>query len=382
MIQFIVRRLVISVPVVLGVVFIVFLLARIVPGDPCVAALGEHANPKSCAAFNSRIGLDLPIFPFIVKHGSSYNLSSDPSSITNNQFVRFLGDLAHGDLGTSVKHGRPVTTLIFERLPTTVELTFYALLFAIAAGIGLGIIAASRHNSKRDLFTMMIANLGVSIPVFVLGLMLAFAFGVLLKDTPFSLPPSGRLSAGLRFQTIAEAWGAASLSGPPRAVLDFLSNMYTVNGLITGQWGLLGDALRHLVLPAIALGTIPMAIIARMTRSSLLEVLGREYIRTAEAKGLRPRVVLFRHALRNALLPVVTVIGLSIASLLSGAVLTETIFGLTGIGLTVFESISARDYVVIQGLALLVALIYVIVNLITDISYGLLDPRVRLTQLS
>jgi len=367
---------------VLGVVFIVFLLARIVPGDPCVAALGEHANPKSCAAFNSRIGLDLPIFPFIVKHGSSYNLSSDPSSITNNQFVRFLGDLAHGDLGTSVKHGRPVTTLIFERLPTTVELTFYALLFAIAAGIGLGIIAASRHNSKRDLFTMMIANLGVSIPVFVLGLMLAFAFGVLLKDTPFSLPPSGRLSAGLRFQTIAEAWGAASLSGPPRAVLDFLSNMYTVNGLITGQWGLLGDALRHLVLPAIALGTIPMAIIARMTRSSLLEVLGREYIRTAEAKGLRPRVVLFRHALRNALLPVVTVIGLSIASLLSGAVLTETIFGLTGIGLTVFESISARDYVVIQGLALLVALIYVIVNLITDISYGLLDPRVRLTQLS
>jgi peptide/nickel transport system permease protein len=378
-IQFILRRLLISIPVVFGVVFIVFVLARIVPGDPCAAALGERANPRSCETFNARIGLNLPILPFVVKDGTSYGFTSDPASIANNQFVRYLGDLAHGDLGTSVKHGRPVTTLLFERMPTTIELTFYALLFAIVVGIGLGVIAASRHNSKRDVATMMVANLGVSIPVFVLGLMLAYAFGVLLKDTPFSLPPSGRLSAGYQFDTIAEAWGLTSLTGLPRGLLDFLSNMYTINGLVTGQFGLFVEALRHIILPAIALGTIPMAIIARMTRSSLLDVLGREYIRTAEAKGLRPRLVLFRHGLRNALLPVVTVIGLSIASLLSGAVLTETIFSLTGIGLTVFESISSRDYVVIQGLALVVALIYVIVNLITDISYGFLDRRVRLS---
>ena len=373
------RRRVVSIPVIFGVMFIVFLLSRIVPGDPCAAALGERANPKSCETFNARIGLSLPILPFVIKNGADYGLTGDPTSLTNNQFVVYLRDLANGDLGTSVKHGRPVTTLLFERLPTTVELTFYALVFAIIVGVGLGIVAASRHNSKRDVLSMMVANLGVSIPVFVLGLMLAYAFGVLLKDTAVSLPPSGRLSAGFRFESIPEAWGLTGLTGLPRGMLDFLSNMYTINGLVTGQFGLFADAMRHLILPAIALGTIPMAIIARMTRSSLLDVLGREYVRTAEAKGLRPRLVLLRHGLRNALLPVVTVIGLSVASLLSGAVLTETIFGLTGIGLTVFESISARDYVVIQGMALLVALIYVVVNLITDISYGFLDARVRVS---
>jgi peptide/nickel transport system permease protein len=376
-IQFIVRRLLISIPVIFGVVFIVFVLSRIVPGDPCAAALGERANPRSCATFNARIGLDKPIIPFLIKDGTSYSITGDPSSVANNQLVVYLGALASGDLGTSVKHGRPVTTLLFERMPTTIELTFYALLFAIVGGVGLGIIAASRHNSKRDVVSMMFANLGVSIPVFVLGLMLAYLFGVILKDTFFSLPPSGRLTSGLRPLSIVQVWGLTDLTGPPRGILDFISNMYTINGLVTGQFGLLADALRHLILPAIALGTIPLAIIARMTRSSLLDVLGREYVRTAEAKGLQPRLVLLRHGLRNALLPVVTVIGLSVASLLSGAVLTETIFGLTGIGLTVFESISSRDYVVIQGLALLVALIYVVVNLITDVSYGFLDPRVR-----
>ena len=309
MIQFIVRRLVISIPVIFGVMFIVFLLSRIVPGDPCAAALGERANPKSCETFNARIGLSLPILPFVIKNGADYGLTGDPTSLTNNQFVVYLRDLANGDLGTSVKHGRPVTTLLFERLPTTVELTFYALVFAIIVGVGLGIVAASRHNSKRDVLSMMVANLGVSIPVFVLGLMLAYAFGVLLKDTAVSLPPSGRLSAGFRFESIPEAWGLTGLTGLPRGMLDFLSNMYTINGLVTGQFGLFADAMRHLILPAIALGTIPMAIIARMTRSSLLDVLGREYVRTAEAKGLRPRLVLLRHGLRNALLPVVTVIG-------------------------------------------------------------------------
>jgi peptide/nickel transport system permease protein len=226
---------------------------------------------------------------------------------------------------------------------------------------------------------MVIANMGVSIPVFVLGLFLAFIFAVLLKDTFFALPPTGRLSPGIQPTPIAVAWGMADLSGPPRTILDFIGNMYIVNAILTFNGQLFVDAFRHLILPAIALGTIPMAIIARMTRSSLLEVLGQDYVRTARAKGLAPRIVMFRHGLRNALLPVVTVIGLSIGALLSGAVLTETIFGLTGIGRTIYESITGRDYIVIQGFAVIVAFIYVIVNLIVDISYGFLDPRVRVS---
>ena len=174
-------------------------------------------------------------------------------------------------------------------------------------------------------------------------------------------------------------WGLESLSGPPRTFLDFISNMYIVNAVLTFNAPLFGDAVRHLILPAIALGTIPMAIIARMTRSSLLEVLGQDYVRTANAKGMSPRIVMFRHGLRNALLPIVTVIGLSVGALLSGAVLTETIFNLPGLGKTIYESITGRDYIVIQGMALVVAIIYVVVNLIVDLSYGYLDPRVRVS---
>lgn len=358
MIRFIVRRVLSSIPVLLGVILIVFTLVRVLPGDPCVAALGEKATPERCEVFNERFGLNEPL-PV--------------------QLGIYVGDLASFDLGDSIRYNRPVSEILVERLPTTVELTIYALLFAIIVGVSLGIISAYRRNSIVDVGTMMLANLGVSIPVFVLGLILAFTFAILLKDTPFVLPPSGRLSAGFRFETIPQAWGLMDLQGPFRVVLDFLSRMYTVNGLITGQFSLLADAARHLILPALALGTIPMAIIARMTRSSLLEVLGQDYVRTANAKGLRPRLVLFRHGMRNALLPVVTVIGLSVGGLLSGAVLTETIFGLTGMGLTVFESITARDYIVIQGTAIVIAIIYVIVNLIVDVSYGFLDPRVRLS---
>jgi peptide/nickel transport system permease protein len=357
-IRFIIRRLLVSIPVLLGVAATIFVLTRVIPGDPCTAALQERANPVSCAQFNQRFGLNEPI-PV--------------------QFALYMRDLATGNLGESTRTGQPVTEILLERLPTTVELTTYALLFATVVGMTLGIISAYRRNSPVDVGTMFLANLGVSIPVFVLGLLLGFVFAILLKDTFLALPPSGRLSAGFRFESIAEAWGLESLSGPPRTILDFLSNMYTLNGLLTFQFGLFIDALRHMILPAVALGTIPMAIIARMTRSSLLEVLGQDYVRTARAKGMRPRIVLFRHGLRNALLPVVTVIGLSIGGLLSGAVLTETIFGLTGIGRTVFESITGRDYIVVQGLGLLVALIYVIVNLVVDISYGFLDPRVRLS---
>jgi peptide/nickel transport system permease protein len=356
--RFIIRRLLLSIPVLIGVVVIVFLLVRVVPGDPCVAALQEKASPATCEEFNAQFGLNEPL-PV--------------------QFVVYFKDLLTGNLGESIRTGQPVTEILVQRMPTTIELTFYALVFATVVGITLGIISAYRRNSVGDVGTMIVANLGVSIPVFVLGLFLAFVFAVVLKDTFFSLPPTGRLTAGTVPVPIYEAWGFEDVEGPPQTVLDFIGNMYTVNGILTLNWPLFIDAFRHLILPAIALGTIPMAIIARMTRSSLLEVLGQDYVRTAKAKGMSPRIVMFRHGLRNALLPVVTVIGLSIGALLSGAVLTETIFGLTGVGRTIFESITGRDYIVIQGFALIIALIYVIVNLIVDISYGFLDPRVRVS---
>ena len=224
---------------------------------------------------------------------------------------------------------------------------------------------------------MVFANLGVSVPVFVLGLLLAYLFAIVLKGTPFALPPSGRLSTGVDVVPLAIVWGLQDWTGPPRAVLDFVSGIYLFSALITGQWGALVDAFRHLILPAIALGTIPLAIIARITRSSLLEVLGLDYVRTARAKGLTERAVVLRHAARNALLPVVTIIGLQLGALLSGAVLTETVFNLAGVGRTLFEAISGRDYVVIQGFTLFIAFIYVMVNLLVDISYGFLDPRIR-----
>jgi len=357
MTRFIIRRLISSIPVLFGIVLLVFILARVIPGDPCTATYGEKATPELCAQFEIRYGLDKPIY---------------------EQFVIYIGAIAQGDLGSSIKFGRPVTDLLLERLPVTLELTILALIFAAVVGITLGLLSATRRNSPVDVLTMVVANLGVSIPVFVLGLLLAFVFAVLLKDTPFTLPPSGRLTAGVSVKPLVDAWGLTALEGPPRAILDFASNMYVFNTLVTGQWGALADALKHLILPAIAVGTIPLAIIARMTRSSLLEVLGLDYVRTARAKGLKERSVVIRHGMRNALLPVVTVIGLSLGAFLSGAILTETIFNLTGMGKTLFEAIEGRDYIVIQGVTIVVALAYLIVNLVVDVSYALLDPRIRL----
>ena len=356
MITFIIRRVVVTIPVLIGIVFLVFALARIVPGDPCRAVLGERATDALCNDFIVRYGLDQPI-PV--------------------QFVSYLQQLASGDLGVSIKHSRPVTTLLVERLPTTIELTLLAMLFATVIGVPLGLISAYRRNSPIDVGTMVFANLGVSIPVFVLGLMLVFLFAIILKDTPFSLPPSGRLSSGVSVVPLAEVWGLKDLEGLPRVLLDFVSGLYIFTGVITGQWAAAADAFRHLILPAVALGTIPLAIIARITRSSLLEVLGLDYVRTARAKGLGERAVVLRHATRNALLPIVTIIGLQLGLLLSGAVLTETVFNLAGVGRSLFEAISGRDYVVIQGFTLLIAMGYVLINLAVDISYGLLDPRVR-----
>jgi len=357
MVQFIIRRLLVSIPALFGVIFIVFVLARMLPGDPCLAALGERATDEICDAFNDRYGLNEPILV---------------------QFGIYLRGLAAFDLGESIRYGRPVAEILIERLPTTIELAFYALLFASIVGITLGMAAALRRNSKTDVTTMGIATLGVSIPIFVLALILQYIFAVALRGAPLQLPPSGRLSPGMQFDTIPEAWGLESLEGFPRAVLDFLSNIYTFNFVVTLQFDPLIDAVQHLILPVIALGTISLAIIARITRSSLLEVLGLDYIRTARAKGVADRNVLRRHAFRNAMLPVVTIIGLQLGILLAGAVLTETIFNLTGVGKTMFESITGRDYIVVQAFTLIIAVIYLSVNLIVDVSYAFLDPRIRL----
>ena len=357
MFAYVLRRIALAIPVLIGVLFLTFLLNRLIPGDPCHAILGEKATAQVCDAFIKRYGLDQPI---------------------PTQFGLYMSRVVTGDLGDSMRFGRPVTEMLTERLPVTIELALTSLFIATLFGTVLGVMAAYWQNSPIDVVTMIFANLGVSVPIFVLGLLIAYLFGVVLKDTPFALPPSGRIQAGMRIVPIAEAWGMAGLSGPPRTLLDAISQMYLVNGLLTFNMKLAADAARHMILPAIVLATVPMSVIARMTRSSLLEVMNLDYMRTARAKGLNERTVVFRHAMRNALLPVVTIVGLSLGGLLSGAILTETIFGLTGVGKTLFEAISSRDYAVIQGFTLIIAFTYILVNLLVDISYGFLDPRIRL----
>ncbi len=358
MIQYTIRRLLSSIPVLLGILIVTFALARLSPGDPCTALLGEHATQRVCEQFIHRYGLDQPIL---------------------TQLGIFLRDVFRGDLGDSIRYQRPVMLMLAERLPMTIELSLSALTLAVIVGIPAGILAAIKHNSKTDVATMVVANIGVSMPVFWLGLMLAYVFALLLQGTPLWLPPSGRLTAGLSAVPFYQAFGWQIEEGTGLFnFLEFLSNLYIVNSILTRNWPVLWDTIKHLILPSLALGTIPMAVIARMTRSSLLEVLGREYIRSARAKGLPYRTVVARHALRNALLPVVTIIGLNLGSLLGGAVLTETIFGLSGVGRALYEAITARDYPIIQAFTLAVAVGYVLVNLLVDISYTYLDPRVRL----
>ncbi|MDQ3005117.1 MAG: ABC transporter permease [Chloroflexota bacterium] len=355
--QFLIRRLILLLPVIFGITFVTFALARILPGDPCYAILGEKATPEQCNAFREREGLNDPILV---------------------QFGRYLGDITRGNFGESLKDSRPVTQIMLERLPMTLEVTLGAMLFSTTLGILLGIISAVRRNTAVDVGTMLGANIGVSMPVFWLGLMLAYLFAIILKDTPFWIPPSGRLSSGLSIPPLAETYNLQNLSGLWGAIVTFASNTVTFNALITGNFEVLRDALWHLILPCVAVGTIPLSIIARMTRSSLLEVLGLDYIRTARAKGLREQVVVFRHAMRNAMLPIVTIIGLSFGGLLSGAVLTETVFALPGVGTQLVSAIFSRDYAVVQAFTVIIALIFVFVNLIVDLSYVFLDPRIRL----
>jgi peptide/nickel transport system permease protein len=284
-----------------------------------------------------------------------------------------------GDFGESIRFSRPVSQIIIERLPVTLELTIAALSLAVIVGIPLGIMAARRHNSTADVAAMAFANVGVSMPIFWLGLLLAYFFAVVLLGTPFALPPSGSLSPGTRPLPFYEVWGwHIPEDGFVATTAEFVSYMTVTNALISAQWEIFWDGVKHLILPAITLATIPMAIIARMTRSSLLDVLGRDYIRTARAKGALERKVVRQHALRNAMLPVVTIVGLQLGLLLGGAVLTETVFGLAGVGTALFDAITARDVPIIQGFTLVIAATYVIVNLAVDVSYGYLDPRVRL----
>lgn len=357
MASFLARRLLLLIPVLFGILFVTFALARMIPGDPCVVALGERATPEQCFQYRERMGLNdsIPV-----------------------QFVRYLGGLGRGDLGTSLRTRQPVGEIVLLRLPVTVELAVVAMVLATVVGVSLGIISAYKANSAIDVLTMIGANLGVSMPVFFLGLMLAYLFAIVLQGTPFWLPPSGRLTPGVTPVPLVEAFHLQGLQGLPLALLTFVSNMATVNSLITGNWKILGDALRHLILPAVTVSTIPMAIIARMTRSSLLDVVGLDYIRTARAKGLKERLVIFRHALRNAMLPIITIVGLQLGGLLGGAILTETVFGLPGVGTAMMDSIFARDYTVVQAFVVIVALIFVGVNLLVDLSYAYLDPRIRL----
>ncbi len=358
MIQYTVRRLLAAIPVIIGVLIVTFVLARLIPGDPCRAILGEKATVETCERFAEEKGLNEPL---------------------TTQFAIYMSDLVRGDLGNSLRFNRSISQILVERLPLTIELGFAALLLAVIIGIPAGILSAIRRNSLFDVGIMIGANLGVSIPIFVLGLLLKYIFAVVLRDTAFALPPSGRLSAGLIPVPFYEVYGwSVPESGGWAFLIKFFGNMALFNSFVTGDWKIFWDAFKHLILPAFTLSSIPLSIIARMTRSSMIEVLEMDYIRTARSKGLTESVIVFIHAFRNASLPVVTITGLQLGSVFAGAILTETIFGLAGVGLALFEGITARDFPIIQGFVIVIAVSYVLVNLLVDLSYAFIDPRVRL----
>ena len=357
MLSFITRRTLLAIPVLFGIMVVVFLLIRAIPGDPCTAILGEQATQEACDRFDETNGLNNPIWV---------------------QLGIYMKNVVTFNLGESIRFSIPVSQLLIDRLPLTIELAMSALIIAIVVGVPLGIVAARRHNTAVDAGTMAFANIGVSMPVFWLGLMLAYLFAVVLKDTPIALPPGGRLTAGVISVPYYDAWGWNLTEDTVWASLnEFIANFVIFNSFITARWDVWWDAIRHMILPAITLATIPMAIIARITRSSLLEAMNKDYIRTARAKGAKEWTVVSRHGLRNSLLPVVTIIGLQMGLLLGGAVLTETVFRLAGVGTALFDAITGRDYAVVQGFTVIIAAGYVIVNLFADLSYGYLDPRIR-----
>jgi ABC-type dipeptide/oligopeptide/nickel transport system permease component len=327
---------------------VIFMFQRLIPGDPAVAMLGEHAAKENVERIREQLGLNRPLF---LDRDALHQ--GDLAQFFDSQYIRYLGRLLRFDLGDSIHRRIPVAETLAQRFPATVELGLLSLMIAILIGIPVGIASAARRNSVLDGVSMIGSLIGVSMPIFWLGLMEIMLFAVLLNW----LPTGGRLSSGIK--------------------IDPITNLYLIDSLLKGNWPGFVDALKHIIMPAIALATIPMAIIARMTRSSMLDVLQEDYIRTATAKGLTEQVVLFRHALKNAFLPVITIIGIQAGTLMAGAVLTETIFAWPGIGKWVYDAILGRDYPIVQGGTLLIALIFVFFNLLVDISYALIDPRIH-----
>jgi ABC-type dipeptide/oligopeptide/nickel transport system permease component len=347
--RYIVRRILGLIPVLVGISLLVFTLTRIVPADPALLILGERASPEARARLQEQLGLNRPLFINL----QGFRETGNPVALLDSQYVAFVGGALTGDLGRSYFTRIDVRAGLAQRFPATFELAVMAMLFALLVGIPAGVLAALNRGRLLDTALMIGALSGVSFPVFWLAILLIYVFAVNLGW----FPPSGRLDVSLSFQPI--------------------TGLYVLDGLLRGRPDIAWDALRHLVLPGIALGTIPLAIVVRMTRSAMLEVLGQDYVRTARAKGLQPRVVVNKHALRNALLPVVTVVGLSFGSLLSGAILTETVFSWPGIGRWIYDAIAARDYPIIQGGVIFVAFVFVVVNLLVDLSYAFIDPRIQ-----
>lgn len=326
------RRLLQLVPILIGVSMLVFLFLHLIPGDPAYAMLGDKATPESVARVNHALGLDRPL-PL--------------------QYVEYVGRLLHGDLGTSIVTNQSVAGEIIARFPATIELTIGAMIVALLIGLPAGLISAIKPYSIFDGGSMMLSLAGVSMPVFWLGLMLIYFVAVVLRW----LPPGGRIDLDVHIQHI--------------------TGLFVLDSVITANWTGLASALKHLALPSIALGTIPMAIVARMTRSAMLEVLNQDYVRTARAKGLREFRLTARHALKNAMLPVITVVGLQVGLLLTGAILTETIFSWPGIGFYIYSAILGKDFPVIQSGILFFAALFILANLLVDLSYAMLDPRIR-----
>lgn len=345
--RYIIRRLISVIPTLIGVTLVIFLFQRLIPGDPAVAMLGEHATTENVARIREQFGLDKPAFL-----DRDALAEGDLSGFFDSQYVRYFGRLLQFDLGDSIHRRIPIAETLKERFPATVELALLAMSISLLIGIPIGILSAARRNSILDGTAMVGSLVGVSVPIFWLGIMEIMLFAVILKW----LPSGSRLSSGV--------------------VIEPITNLLLLDSLLTGNWAGFSDAFKHIIMPAISLATIPTAIITRMTRSSMLDVLQEDYIRTASAKGLAERVVLFRHALKNAFLPVITIIGIQVGSLLAGAVLTETIFSWPGIGKWVYDSILGRDYPIVQGVTLLIAIIFLLVNLLVDLSYAVLDPRI------
>jgi peptide/nickel transport system permease protein len=334
MLRFIVRRLLLLVPILLGLSILVFFWIRALPGNPAIALLGERATPAAIEQINKQYGLDEPVFV---------------------QYWRYLKRSASGDFGNSTRTRRPVMEELRQRFPATIELALAAMFFAVSVGIPLGFLAAKRYGGSLDHASLVLSLLGISIPVFFLGIVLKYVFAVKLGW----LPTVGRLSVLI--------------------TIPHPTNFYVLDSILAGNFAAFWDVVKHLILPAIALGSIPLAIIARITRAAVLDVQNEDYVRTARAKGLPPRIVDTRHVLRNALLPVTTIIGLQVGLLLSGAVLTETVFAWPGVGTWLVDAIEFRNYPVLQGGIVFVAVVFVLVNLVVDVSYALINPRIRLS---